>query len=220
MKDKILLVEGEADKCLFSAICCEERLGVNVKVGSPFEFGGDGRGKGNALKLLPTLLEQMRDGQIKRLAMVIDADFKEADGLGFHETLKKVAMILKDHGYKVSATLKSRSGGYTIKHSDGLPDFGLWIMPNNASDGLLEDFIKNSISANQKDLLKTAVDVVGTLKTPLFKSIHRSKADVSTWMAWQKVPGQALHAVVGGKLVDFTSGEAKQLMDWLHGIYA
>ncbi len=220
MNDKILLVEGEADKSLFSAICYEGRLGVNVKVGSPLDFCGDGCGKGNALKLLPTLLEQMRDGQIRRLAMVIDADFKDADGLGFHETLKKVAVILKDHGYKVSTTLKSRTGGYCIKHSDGLPDFGLWIMPNNASDGLLEDFIKNSISDTQKDLLKTAVDAVEKLKTPLFKPIHRSKADVATWMAWQKIPGQALQGVVGGKLVDFSSGEAKQLIDWLHGIYA
>lgn len=220
MSDKILLVEGEADEGLFFAICRKAGLGVKVTVGKPSKFGGEGSGKGNALQLLPTLIEQMRDGQISRLAMVVDADFKESDGLGFYDTLGKVTETLKEQNYKVSATLKARPGGYCFKHSDGLPDFGLWIMPNNATDGLLEDFIKNSISASQKVLLKKAVDVVGKIKTPLFKPIHQSKADVATWMAWQKVPGQALHGVVGGDLVDFTSGEAKQLMDWLQGIYA
>jgi hypothetical protein len=220
MSYQILLVEGDADEGLFTAICQKAGLGVKVTVGKPAKFGGEGSGKGNTLHLLPTLIEQMRDGQISQLAMVIDADFIESDGLGFRSTLEKVAVILKEYDYKVGASLKSRPGGYCFKHSDGLPNFGLWIMPNNGADGLLEDFIKDSISANQKDLFKKATDAVGALQTPLFRPIHRSKADVATWMAWQKIPGQALRGVVGGELVDFTSGNAKQLMDWLQSIYS
>jgi hypothetical protein len=220
MNDKILLVEGVADEGFFSAVCRIAGLGVKVKVSNPILFGGGGTGKGNALKVLPFLIDQMRDGRIGRLAMVVDADYNGSNGLGFQATVNKIAAILKDQGYKTSLALKPRQGGYYFTHSDGLSDFGLWVMPNNQNDGFIEDFIKGSIAANQKTLLAEAVASVGKLKAPLFQTIHRSKADVATWMAWQKVPGQALHGVVGGKSVDFTSGVAKELMDWMNKIYS
>lgn len=219
MNDKILLVEGIADEGFFSALCRVAGLGVKVTVGNPKSFGGGGTGKGNALTLLPTLIDGMRDGSIKRLAMVIDADFDATGGLGYKETLKRVAIILRDQGYKTSLNITPQPGGHYFKHSNGLPDFGLWIMPNNSSDGFLEDFIKDSVSATQKALLKEAESAVRKLKIPLFKPIHQSKADVATWMAWQKVPGQALQGVVGEGLIDLTLGTAKQLKAWMDSIY-
>lgn len=217
---KILLVEGETDEGLFSSICREAGLGVTVTVNTPKNQGAEENGKGNALNLLPSLIEQMSDGQVERLALVVDADFKNNDGLGFQGILDKITEILAQHQYNITIPLKPSPGGYAIPHTDGLPPFGLWIMPNNGADGLLEDFIKSSIVTDQTDLLSHAVDTVGKLEPPKFKPIHRSKADVATWMAWQKNPGQSLRDVVGGKLVDFEAGAGKQLMDWLRTIYA
>lgn len=217
MGDKILLVEGEADEGFYTAISREINLDVSIKVGRPIKFGGVASGKGNAINLLPTLIDQMKDGQINKLAMIIDADYDASHGLGIKKTLNQVTSILNANSYKISNKVKT--GGYRFKHTDGLPDFGLWIMPNNTDDGLVEDFIKSTIIAAQIPLLNKAVRTVDSLKTPLFKSIHKSKADVATWMAWQEVPGQAMHGMVGGKFIDFTSGEAKNLVTWLRSIY-
>lgn len=216
---KILLVEGEADEGLFSVICREAGLGVTVTVSTPKNRGAEENGKGNALNLLPSLIEQMSDGQVERLALVVDADFKDTDGLGYQGTLDKITEILEKHKYHITPPLKPRPGGYTISHTDGLSPFGLWIMPNNGTDGLLEDFIKSSVVTADADLLQHAVDTVGKLPSQKFKPIHRSKAEVATWMAWQKNPGQSLRGVVGGKLVDFESGPGKQLVDWLRTVY-
>ena len=92
-------------------------------------------------------------------------------------------------------------------------------MPDNSSDGLLEDLIKGAIIEDEHVLFNTAEHCVQSLKTPKFKVIHRSKAEVATWMAWQKTPGQPLVGAVGGNLLDFQSGTGKFFIDWLKRVY-
>ena len=214
---KKLLVEGEADTSFFEA-CLREAGIVDVWVGPPKDFGGKEYGKGNALNILPELIQGLADESSKRLALIVDADFPETD-LGFLKTWSKITKILRDYGYSVQDNPPKSTAGIVFRHTDGLPDFGLWIMPDNTRDGLLEDFIKDSAANAEQPLLGHAIKTVKDLPTKKFKEIHNSKAEIATWMAWQAMPGQGLQGAVGGKLLDFEKGQAKQFIDWLKKIY-
>ena len=59
--------------------------------------------------------------------------------------------------------------GLLFKHPDGLADLGLWIMPDNRSDGALEDFITSCIIKSEEFLFQLAQKSVTALKEPKFK---------------------------------------------------
>jgi hypothetical protein len=216
---KKLLVEGEADRAFFEACCRIAGLEGLVQVGPPTDFSGTGYGKSNALNILPRMLENMNDGTVSNVAIIIDADFDHTNGLGFNRTWRKTADIFRDAGYNVGSHPKPQPGGYVFSHNDGLPDVGFWIMPDNSSDGLLEDLVKSVIIDDEKALFKSAEDCVNHLNSPKFKQIHHIKAEVATWMAWQKNPGQPLFGAVGGGLLDFQSGVGTLFIDWLKRVY-
>jgi len=213
-----LLVEGEADRDFFKACLREAGIVEQVWVGPPIDFSDKKYGKGNALHILPKLIEGLADGSSKRLAIIVDADYPETD-FGFLKTWKKIALILRNSGYNLPDNPPKTPAGFIFTHTDGLPDFGLWIMPNNTKDGMLEDFIKASIVCTEKPLLAHAQTTVNSLPNRKFKDIHLSKAEIATWMAWQTIPGQSIAGAVGGKLLDFQTGQAKQFLDWLKKVY-
>lgn len=216
---KKLLVEGEADRAFFEACCRVAGLEGVVQVGPPTDFSGTGDGKANALHILPRMIESMNDGTVTHLAIIIDADFEQTNGLGFGRTWQKAADIFRDAGYNVGSHPKPQPSGFVFSHPDGLPDVGLWIMPDNSSDGFLADFVKAAIIDEEKTLFNLAGNSVQGLQTPKFKQIHLTKAEVATWMAWQETPGQRLVGAVGNELISFQSGLAKQLIDWLKRVY-
>jgi len=111
-------------------------------------------------------------------------------------------------------------GGIYFQHDDDLADFGLWVMPNNCDEGMLEDWIKSCVHSDEHKLFAHAETVVDTLPQTKFKSIHISKAEVATWMAWQKQPGHGLYRAVEDQLIDMDSKLFLELKDWLTNIYS
>ena len=221
---KKLLVEGEQDR-LFTEACCElVGLKGKIQIGPPswLANGGSraGNGKNNAIKLLPDLIGQTNDGSVTHLGLVIDADFLATHGLGFEKTWDTVTALLEENGYQIPPKPSAASAGFRLPHKDGLADFGLWIMPDNFSDGMLEDFIKGSVMQSEQGLLDHACQTVAALPTTKFKPNHQSKAEVASWMAWQESPGQGLNGAVGGRLLDFKSGLAQQYVAWLKEVFS
>ena len=45
------------------------------------------------------------------------------------------------------------------------------------------------------------------------------KAEVHTWMAWQRVPGSTLGAAVNSKILGCDSPQALGLLEWLKSLY-
>ena len=114
---------------------------------------------------------------------------------------------------------KNAASGILYKHSDGLADFGLWIMPDNQNEGMLEDWIKTCVSQNEQTLFQQAQDVVKDITNPKFSSHLTSKAEVATWLAWQKQPGHGLYAAIKDQLLDNESSLFKDLKDWLLKVF-
>lgn len=181
-QNRILLVEGESDQSFFCEVLKILNLQVEVKVAPPRALGGSHNTKEGVFKHLPILLNQLADGTLVQLAIVVDAD-SEPNG-GYQRTLDRVREIVEPFHYVLSA---DTVGGLIFKHDDGLADFGLWIMPDNSREGMLEDWLKQCIHPDEQALFAHAESVVNALPSPKFKPIHRSKAEVATWLAASQV---------------------------------
>jgi hypothetical protein len=210
-----LLVEGESDKAFFELIC--KTIGLDtVRVAHPKDFTHTHNSKEGVFNHLPIRLQQLADGQTHRLAVMVDADH-DPNG-GFQKTRDRVSEILSPFGYSLATGI---AAGLVYKHDDGLADFGLWIMPNNTNEGMLEDWIKQCIHLNEQGLFAHAVTAIDTLPNPpKFRSIHRSKAEVATWMAWQNKPGHGLYRAVEDDLLDTGNPLYQDLSQWLNLVFA
>ena len=217
MADRLLLVEGEADRAFFELLCNSETILAGVKVAPPVAVGGRKNTKQGVLNYLETLIGELNDGRLRALAIVVDAD-RVADGGGFTKIVQQVTQKVSAEGYDTDP-VSLGGGGLVYKHNDGLPDFGVWVMPDNASEGTLEDWTQQSVLPAEQALLAHAQDTVAGLPAPKFKANRLSKAEVATWLAWQDKPGEGLYFAVEGRLLDTTAALHTGLVQWLKAVF-
>lgn len=221
--NNVLLVEGDADRDFFKKICAALSFNPDIQVASPNDFDSKSRnGKQSVLNRTDILLKQfagLEAGNQKRLAIIVDADYKDDNGLGCEGTVKQFSDKLNEHGF--SLDFANVTDGFIFKHSDGLSDIGLWVMPNNANEGMLEDWIRECIHPNEQPIFTHAKSVIDSLTSPKFKPIHKSKAEVATWLAWQEKPGHGLYwaAHSNNNLLDSSSHLYQKLVTWLKRVY-
>ncbi len=182
----VLLVEAESDRGLFEQIFKAFPLNPKIQVACPPDLNPKGRnGKQAVLNLTSLLLKDLADAEAggpSRLAVVLDADYATGGGLGFGKTLEQFAEKVGYHGYIFVDDINEN--GLIFRHPEALPDIGLWVMPNNNSDGMLEDWLKACVHEDEQTLFNHAEMVVAALEPKKFKPIHQTKAEVASWLAW------------------------------------
>ena len=101
------------------------------------------------------------------------------------------------------------------------PRFGVWIMPNNRFQGMLEDFLVGLIPDDSSTLYQRARNCVAEARgdhAP-FKSVHERKAEVYTWLAWQDPPGLRLHEAVKHRVLDPRRPESQRFVSWFRSLF-
>lgn len=215
----VLLVEGSADRDFFTQVCKRLNLHKNpkIRVATPQDYQAPRGGKEDVLKLLPSFLKKIEDSDnaLQYLAIVVDADRLE-HGSGYERTVEKVKEIVKKHDFSLA---ENKENGLIFKHPDGLADFGLWIMPDNQQEGIVEHFIKQCISTDEQPLFSHAVQVIENIPSKKFKSHHYAKAEIATWLAWQNPPGRGLYGSLEDNLLDTSHPLFQELERWLKQIF-
>ena len=107
------------------------------------------------------------------------------------------------------------AAGLQVTHTSG-PRFGVWIMPDNRSQGMLEDLLVQLVPSESESLFDLAGRCVEEAADcgALFKPAQRTKAKVHTWLAWQDEPGRSLHQAVDHRVLDPTKEESKPFVRW------
>jgi hypothetical protein len=98
---------------------------------------------------------------------------------------------------------------------------GVWIMPDNKLPGMLETFLGYLLPTSTSDLWSVAEKSVNEAKesgAPFIES-HRQKAQIYTWLAWQKPPGRQLHQAIQQRILDPTHPEAVKFVAWFRNLY-
>ncbi len=103
----------------------------------------------------------------------------------------------------------------------GGPRFGVWIMPNNRFTGMLEDWLVGLIPQESLPLYQLARRCVSEAEEQdaPFRAVHRTKAEVHTWLAWQDEPGLRLYDAVKHGVLDATRPGSGPFVEWFRRLF-
>jgi hypothetical protein len=202
---RILLVEGDNDGHVILALrdyyqIPKESFGLSA-CGSDKEV----------IKRLNGLLNTERK---ETIGVVLDADNPNLAGKWqqFRATLeKKVGISLTDNELHKDGTI--------IPAVNDHPKIGLWLMPNNQLDGMLEDFCMSLAKSKMIDFAQNCVLEAQKQGHTSFKPNHHSKAVVHTYLAWQDEPGRPLGQAITAKVLNPNQPLAKTFADWLKRLF-
>jgi hypothetical protein len=94
---------------------------------------------------------------------------------------------------------------------------GIWVMPDNVSNGYLEHFLAKL--APQEDQVwkhtETAIEHLSKQEFCKFSPVRQQKALVHTWLAWQKEPGKRFGDAVKAGYFDANAPAADAFVDWM-----
>jgi hypothetical protein len=215
----VLLVEGRSDEAFFSALCESLNLSPKVQIAPPKNIGGNFNNKEGVFNHLPLLLKQFADGRIKHLGTIVDADHTANHGLGYQATVERFSAVVKPYGFELKNPHRKINGGLLYESLEGFSDLGLWVMPGTQTDGILEHWVRNCVMQDEKQLLLNATQTVANLTNQKFVAIHSVKAEVATWLAWQRAPGRGLESAITEALLDSNCVQYQLLSNWLRSIF-
>lgn len=202
-----LLVEGKDDKFFITS------LRKNLEIKESFEIEDCG-GKDKLLEKLPTLLKG--SGNLNTIGVVLDAD------TDLSNRWKAVCNILKKSGkYENIPETCDKNGTIIFPIEEDDIKVGVWLMPNNNDKGMLEDFVSFLISEDDKLLPKVdkALSEIEEEKLNQYKEIHKSKARIHTWLAWQEDPGTPMGLAITKKYLSTTPIICQDFISWLDKLF-
>jgi hypothetical protein len=147
------------------------------------------------------------------LGVVVDADNK------FQSRWDSIRNFCKTANLKGIPRIMPGKG--LVLTSDDGRRFGVWIMPDNASQGMLETLCCRLIPASGRLLWEHAVASAANAKKigAAFIDAHQQRAEIHTWLAWQDPPGERIGIALTSKKLDVASEIAKPFVDWFVELY-
>ena len=202
---KVLLVEGRDDEHVLKHICTKRCIGRLDRVIRPGSYG-------EVLEAIPVQAQFLR-GRNDAMGVVIDADLK------LNNRWQAVRGRFSKAGY--SGVPKQPDPSGTILYPPDqtfLPKAGVWIMPNNQSPGILEDFLAFLVPSNDAQW-QHAQSCVNSITSPAFKSQDRPKAVIHTWLAWRESPGLPFGTAITARYLESDVPEVDELAGWLQRLF-
>ena len=110
-------------------------------------------------------------------------------------------------------------GGTIIAESSRMPRIGIWVMPNNASNGELEDFLVTMLPDSDPVWPRAVAYIDGIPERDRkFKEGKALRAQLHAWLATRKEPRPSGRAILAGDLrVDGIL--AGKFVDWLRRLF-
>ncbi len=198
--EQLLLVEGKNDLHVFYNIFEKHSVKQSFK---PEGKEGDG-----IYKSIPIYLKT----DVSTIGVVIDAD--ENINLKWD----KLKNLFKASGYELPES--PTQGGSIIKKIN-FPTIGVWIMPDNNTNGMLEDFVKQLVPSDDllMDYVEESLDKIETDGVNKYKTIHKSKARIHTWLAWQETPGTPMGLAIKKTFLDTNKELCLKFVDWINDLF-
>lgn len=171
------------------------------------------QGVESVLESLKVILD---DGSLEKLAIIVDAD---ADVAARWDALKNIFACFggKDIPHKPLA----EGTIITLEQRYRNLDVGVWLRPDNQVPGILEDFVSFLIPNKREALWQYAKECVKNIPgEPPFPKVALSKAQIHTWLAWQKEPGLRLGQTIYAKYLNANAPYALNLVNWVKRVFA
>jgi len=201
--NKKLLVEGNDDKHVIKALCKKFAITENFDV-------IDCSGYDNLYKGLPL---RIKEAQVDTIGLIIDADTEIKD------RWKSISTLLSLQGFKIPEEIPME--GLILKDNSGFK-IGVWIMPNNNENGMLEDFISFLVPKEDKILpiVKNTLTNIENQGLNQYSLIHKSKATIHSWLSLQSDPGTPMGLGITKRYLTTDEETCLKLVNWLKKLYS
>jgi hypothetical protein len=212
-RPKRLLVEGSDDK--WSIIALIMRHGLNFENSSmpnvnPVGDASESGDAGGVSRLLSTISSAAKN--YPHLGIVLDAD------LDLPARWRAVGDRLREVGIEVPDELPPQ--GLIVRGSLADYRLGVWIMPDNRSSGMLEDFLSRLVPEGDRTwaLACESTERARMLGAPL-SPLHRSKGELHTWLAWREQPGKPFGTALTAHYLQSDTLEARAFLAWFRELF-
>ena len=208
-KAKRLLVEGAKDRRLFPYLM--EKNGVDWPKGNePIDIEDLGR------KLLskPEASAILKESGLRVLGVILDAD--DDAGVSWQLVKSWFQVWFADMPDDIPA-----EGYISAPNEEGIC-LGVWIMPDNQTQGMLETFLQFLVRDKDQELwafAKAARDQAKSKYNAPFKPAHGDKAWMHTFLAWQDEPGPQLHEAIDHAILDPESPHSQPFVVWFRKLF-
>lgn len=202
-----LLVEGNDDQHVVWALCQKHSVPETFDV---LDCGS----VENVLKEFKLRLRLVDNNH--RIAIVVDAD------MNMKSRWESIVSMLKDTGKYDCDNIVLPKDGLVLESTDkSYPKVGIWLMPDNNQNGMLEDFMA-ALATPGDALMKKSEDVLTEIENEgiqKYKPAHRSKAKIHTYLAWQDVPGRPIGQAITANILNSNSDVSVKFAEWLKGMF-
>jgi hypothetical protein len=207
--DNLLLVEGKDDQRIVPELV--ERAGVpwgrrGAEIVRIHETDG-------YEKLAGQLRSQLKNAGLLRIGVLVDAN---TDPLARWQSLSTTMAPV------CALPAAPPPAGFVAPLTGSIKRLGVWMIPDNGARGMMETFLLALRPAANAALLghaEGAVDAAKKAHGAPFLGVHRDKAVIHTWLAWQDPPGRQLHDAVKQAMLDPTLPYATPFIAWFKQLY-
>ena len=219
----ILYVEGKDDIGVINALL--HRHGVDTERGKRHLCIKDQESVEQLLSNMPDAIKVATENTV---GFVLDIDVQVSKRWqAVQDRLRAIGLTMPD---------LCPGNGYVGRMPDYPKEFGIWLMPDCATDGqMLEHLIETLLPAGDplwphaKHSTAEAIALVdnanrsiadGERKWKRFGDQERIKAEVHSWLAWQREPGAPLGAAINDHILGHDSPQAMAFLRWIKRLFA
>lgn len=162
-------------------------------------------------RMIATLETQLKSFDHSLFGIVVDAD---QDQQGRWQSVRSV---LEKFGC-LDLPKTASPAGTIAKKPDGTK-VGVWIMPDNTTPGMLEDFL-HRLGPPEDPLWGHVNTFIDTIPPQHAKCPpHRiTKARVHAWLSVQEEPGKPLGVAITARYLDATSPATEPFLQWIRNL--
>jgi hypothetical protein len=159
------------------------------------------------------LSTRLKEPLVKIIGIMLDADDKPG---GRYGNIRKACL----EAFPALPEILP-AGGLVADNADG-KRLGIWIMPDNVSEGCLETFLRYLVPNESAPVWMHAIESVTKARTlgASFHDAHIDKANLYTWLAWQHPPSQQPGIALTKKILDPASPYAEPFVAWMKKLYS
>ena len=192
--DSLLLVEGSDDYHVLLSLCNYYQVAQTFQI----------KDKNGVTNLINDLGVELKQAGLKKLGIVVDAD---ADLDARWQSLNGILKLR----YPNLPTRPAPLG--PVIDAAGQPRVGVWLMPDNALPGMLEDFVALLVADQVNDpLWQLSERCLQEARQLAGRSIPVAKARIHTYLAWQSESGTPLGLAITRQYFDASLPQAQRLV--------
>jgi len=163
---------------------------------------------------------ELKEPNLKALGFILDADSQEDNG-GIQSRWESILNSASKTGDIRGDPQQPDDDGTTflIDQPDRYLRVGVWLMPDNESEGAIERFLIELIPENDPllDKARKCISRIPTDERP-FEG-DETKALIRTWLAWQSDPGQPPGQAISADSFDVKAELALQFVNWVQRLF-